>query len=96
VLAFVRAARTEHLATRLARIRVPTLLVWGTEDRITPPAVARRFHALIPGSDLMMLARCGHMPMLERPEAFSAIAQVWLAGSRPRRARAEVVRGGAR
>lgn len=59
-------------------IRVPTCIIWGEEDRITPPEVGRRFHALIPESDLFLVPRCGHAPMLEQPEAFNAILAGWL------------------
>jgi pimeloyl-ACP methyl ester carboxylesterase len=87
VLHVARAARLHNVAARLPEIRVPTLLVWGREDRVTPREVAERFHALIPGSDLVWLADCGHAPMLEHPERFAAVLRDWLAGTRPRRAR---------
>jgi pimeloyl-ACP methyl ester carboxylesterase len=87
VLQVARAARLHNVAARLPGIRVPTLLVWGREDRVTPPEVAERFHALIPGSDLVLLPRCGHAPMLERPERFAAVVGDWLAATRARRER---------
>ena len=45
------------------------MLVWGRNDRVTPPSVAERFHQLIPRSWIVFLARCGHAAMLERPGA---------------------------
>jgi pimeloyl-ACP methyl ester carboxylesterase len=78
VLRFARAARTNNIAARLETIGVPTLLVWGAEDRITPPSVAGRFAALIPGARLVFLRRCGHAPMLEQPVAFGAVVRAWL------------------
>jgi pimeloyl-ACP methyl ester carboxylesterase len=78
VLRFARAARRDSIEARLGTIAVPTLLVWGAEDRITPPAVAERFAALIPGARLVFLRRCGHAPMLEQPIAFGAVVRAWL------------------
>jgi pimeloyl-ACP methyl ester carboxylesterase len=85
VLGLAASAKRHSLGARLPEIRVPTLLVWGRDDRITPPDVARRFHALIPDSALVFLPECGHAPMLERPEAFAAIARDWLENTRARR-----------
>jgi len=78
LLRVARAARRDNVEARLRDINVPTLLVWGREDRITPLAVAERFHDLIRGSELVVLNRCGHAPMLEHPEAFGAIVRAWL------------------
>jgi len=52
----------------LARVRVPTLILAGEEDRRTPPASARELHLKIPDSSLMILAQAGHCLPLERPE----------------------------
>jgi len=93
VLRLTASARRNSLAARLPAIGVPTLLVWGEDDRITPPAVARRFHALIPDSSLVLLGACGHEPMLERPEAFAAVVHGWLAATRARRRQAVEVGG---
>ena len=86
VLRVARAAKRHNLEERLGDVRVPTLIVWGKEDRITPPEVAERFHAGIPGSQLVYLPNCGHAPMLERPEAFNAAVGDWLVETRARRA----------
>jgi len=87
VLKFARAARRENLEERLTEITVPTLLVWGEADRITPPTVAERFHSLIPDSKLVLLPACGHAPMLERPSAFAAVVRAWLEDTRLTRER---------
>ena len=55
----------------LGAIRTPTLLLWGAEDRITPPDVARRFRDLIAGSRLLFVPDAGHAPMIERPSVFA-------------------------
>jgi pimeloyl-ACP methyl ester carboxylesterase len=96
VLRFAKAARRDNVEHRLGDVRVPTLIVWGQEDRITPLDVGRRFHALIADSQFWVLTRCGHAPMLEQPHAFSAIVREWLHETWPRRAQlvsaAEAVR----
>lgn len=73
-LSLVRLARDtkqDHLAGVLGVLRVPTLLLWGAEDRITPPDVARRFRDLIAGSRLLFVPDAGHAPMIERPSVFA-------------------------
>jgi pimeloyl-ACP methyl ester carboxylesterase len=96
VVRFARATRRERVEDRLGAIRAPTLLVWGREDRITPPAVGERFRALLPDAELWLLARCGHVPMLERPGDFSRIVAGWLDVTRARRDSHAPVAGGAR
>jgi pimeloyl-ACP methyl ester carboxylesterase len=85
VLRAARAAKHHNVEDRLGDIRVPTLIVWGKEDRITPPEVAERFHARIPGSHLVYLPNCGHAPMLEQPEAFDVAVSEWLIETGARR-----------
>ena len=58
----------------LHRIRVPTLLVWGADDRLVPLAYGEAWARAIPGARLVTLDRCGHLPPLEQPERFAAIA----------------------
>lgn len=82
VLKVARAARARNIEDLLARIRVPTLLVWGTDDRITPPAVAERFYRLIPRAELAYVSNCGHAAMLERPTEFNAAVHAWLTDTR--------------
>src|SRR5262249_34953806 len=57
-------------------------LVWGRDDRITPPDVAERFHRLLPESSLFFLPQCGHAPMLEQPDAFNEVVAEWLVATR--------------
>jgi pimeloyl-ACP methyl ester carboxylesterase len=54
---------------RVRTIAAPTLVISGDTDRLVPPAVARRYHELIPGSELVMLEKTGHLPQEERPDA---------------------------
>jgi 2-hydroxy-6-oxonona-2,4-dienedioate hydrolase len=78
VLQVARSAKRSSLEPRLPEIRVPTLLIWGKDDRITPPEVAERFRALLPNAELVFIANCGHAPMLEQPSIFSVLAEDWL------------------
>jgi len=63
-----RSAKNDHLGAEIPNIRVPTLLVWGRQDSVTPPEVAEEFRSLIPGSRLEWIDACGHAPQIERPE----------------------------
>jgi pimeloyl-ACP methyl ester carboxylesterase len=64
----------------LATIKVPTLVVVGDEDGLTPPAEAERLAAGIKGAALVRLQGAGHLPCLETPAAFTAALQAFLAG----------------
>jgi pimeloyl-ACP methyl ester carboxylesterase len=82
-----RSAKRNNVEPRLGALRVPTLLVWGKDDRITPVDIAERFRALIADAELVTIANCGHAPMLEQPAMFNAIVEDWLVDSQARRAR---------
>jgi pimeloyl-ACP methyl ester carboxylesterase len=56
----------------LATIHVPTLIVVGDEDTVTPPALSEEMHARIAGSELVRIAQSGHLSSLERTDAFNA------------------------
>jgi pimeloyl-ACP methyl ester carboxylesterase len=58
-----------RLARWLGRVKVPTLIVWGEQDRIFPPAHGPALQALLPGSRLVMIPECGHLPHVENVEA---------------------------
>ncbi len=57
----------------LGKIDVPTLIVWGDQDRIMPMECARMFSQAIPHAQLKMLDRCGHFAHLDRPEELAAM-----------------------
>lgn len=59
-----------HLRKWLHRIDVPTLIVWGDGDKVFPPRHGEEYRALIPGSRLEILPDCGHLPQVEKAEAF--------------------------
>ncbi|HZU89674.1 MAG TPA: alpha/beta fold hydrolase [Stellaceae bacterium] len=56
----------------LARIGVPTLVLWGESDRIVTQDYGRAYSALIPGARFELIARAGHHPEIEQPEALVA------------------------
>lgn len=57
----------------LYRIRIPTLILWGENDRLFPPAYGEAWHKAIAGSRLVVLPRCGHLPIQEKPEEFATL-----------------------
>ena len=71
-----------HLAKWLHRIDVPTLLVWGANDRLYPQDYALAWKKLIPGAQLVVIPECGHLPHVEQPQAFVAALENFLAGMR--------------
>ena len=73
VLALAKSAIRNNLGEELNQIKIPTLLIWGNNDVITPPFVAYEFNKLIPNSEVHLIDKCGHAPMMEVPEEFNAI-----------------------
>jgi pimeloyl-ACP methyl ester carboxylesterase len=59
----------------LGKVRAPTLIVWGKQDRITPVECARIFQQSIPGAALRTIDDCGHFAHLEKPEELAAIVR---------------------
>jgi pimeloyl-ACP methyl ester carboxylesterase len=78
IVAIAKSAQRHNLATELHKIKVPTLLVWGLNDTITPPIVAHEFNRLIPSSQLRFLDKCCHAPMMEQSEKFNIITEQFL------------------
>jgi pimeloyl-ACP methyl ester carboxylesterase len=59
------------LAGRLHRIRIPTLVLWGANDRIVREDYGRAFAAAVPGARFEPIEHAGHFPHLEQPEVFA-------------------------
>lgn len=78
IIALAKSAIRNNLGEELGQIQVPTLLIWGKNDKVTPPFVAEDFHKLIPNSELAFIDQCGHAPMMEVPNAFNAILEKFL------------------
>lgn len=66
-----------------ARIRQPTLVIWGADDRWIGVSDATRFLQAIPGSRVEILDACGHMPQEERPADVVRLMSAFLAGAAP-------------
>ena len=78
IVAIAKSAQRHNMATEIPDIKVPTLLVWGLNDTITPPMVAHDFNRLIPNSTLRFVDKCCHAPMMEQPEKFNEILHEFL------------------
>ena len=81
IVAIAKSAQRNNLALDLPKILVPTLLVWGLNDTITPPMVAYEFNRLIPKSKLKFIDQCCHAPMMEHPDKFNEIVDDFLVKS---------------
>ncbi len=66
------------LSHLLPRLKIPTLIVWGQEDRIIPVECGELYRQAIPGARLEVLPQCGHYPHLEKTEQFVGIVQNFL------------------
>jgi pimeloyl-ACP methyl ester carboxylesterase len=71
-------ACTEDLTDVVATIRLPTLLVYGAEDTRAPTRVAAELHASIPGSELVVLPKAGHVCNVDAAEPFNATLRRFL------------------
>lgn len=79
IISLARSAIKHNLGEELNDIKVPTCLIWGKNDTITPPMVAEEFHKLIPSSEVHWIDKCGHAPMMEVPGEFNVILDAFLA-----------------
>jgi pimeloyl-ACP methyl ester carboxylesterase len=78
IVAIAKSAQRNNLADEIPNIKIPTLLVWGLNDTITPPMVAHEFNRLIPNSTLRFVDKCSHVPMMEHPEKFNTLVEDFL------------------
>lgn len=78
IISLAKSAIRNNLGEELNQIKQPTLLIWGNNDNITPPFVAREFNKLIPNSELQFVDKCGHAPMMEVPDEFNIILHKFL------------------
>jgi pimeloyl-ACP methyl ester carboxylesterase len=66
------------IRARLGEIACPTLIVWGTDDKLVPVRDAAEFERLIPDARKVVWPETGHVPMLERPAAFNALVEAFV------------------
>ncbi len=78
ILAMAKSAIRHNMSKDLYKINIPVALIWGKNDKITPPDVAIEFNHLLPDSELHWIDHCGHAPMMEHPEEFNRLLKGFL------------------
>lgn len=78
ILTMAKSAIRHNMAKELSKITIPVSLIWGKNDKVTPPEVAEEFHQLLPNSELNWVDKCGHAPMMEHPEIFNTFLDKFL------------------
>jgi pimeloyl-ACP methyl ester carboxylesterase len=78
ILAMAKSAIRHNMKKDLRYINIPVALIWGRDDKITPPEVAVEFHEELPDSELHWIDHCGHAPMMEQPLEFNRILKRFL------------------
>ncbi len=76
-LAIAKSAIRHNMAKDLPKMSQPTCLIWGKQDKVTPPEVAVDFDKLLPDSELFRVDKCGHAAMMERPKEFNNLLDAW-------------------
>jgi 2-hydroxy-6-oxonona-2,4-dienedioate hydrolase len=70
ISAIAKSSRESELTNFLYKLPTPVLLIWGLQDKITPPEVALHFHDLLRYGSIKFIDRCGHLPMIEQSEQY--------------------------
>lgn len=78
IVAIAKSAQRHNMSKEIPNIKVPTLLIWGLNDTITPPMVAHEFDRLMPNTTLRFIDKCCHAPMMEHPDRFNVILKEFL------------------
>jgi pimeloyl-ACP methyl ester carboxylesterase len=78
ILAMAKSAIRHNMSKDLHYITIPVMLIWGKNDKITPPEVAEEFESLLPDAELAWIDHCGHAPMMEQPLEFNKILSKFL------------------
>lgn len=71
IIRMAKSATRQNLTFEIEKIKTKTLLIWGKEDKITPPFVAQQFHDKMTQSQIAWIDNCGHAPMMEYPQEFA-------------------------
>ena len=77
-LTIAKSAIRHNMAKDLPKMHIPTCIIWGKNDSVTPPEVAIEFEKLLPNSTLYWIDKCGHAAMMEHPYEFNRLLEVWL------------------
>lgn len=78
LLAMAKSAIRHNMKKDLHKIKIPVALIWGRNDKITPPEVAEEFNQLLPDVELHWIDKCGHAPMMEHPVEFNEKLKAFL------------------
>jgi len=78
ILAMAKSAIRHNMKKDLRKIEIPVSLIWGRDDKITPPEVAIEFSEELPDAELHWIEHCGHAPMMERPDEFNRVLKGFL------------------
>jgi len=78
LLGYAKSAIRHNMAEDIPKLKMPVSLIWGENDKVTPPHVAQEFHKLLPNSELNWIPLCGHAAMWEHPKKFSDIVLKFL------------------
>lgn len=76
-LSISKSAIRHNMEKDLPNLKIPTCLIWGKNDNVTPPEVAEKFHSLLSNSKLFWIDKCGHAPMMEHPSIVNEIYIDW-------------------
>lgn len=79
LVSMAKSALRHNLRDSIPTMQLPVCLIWGKNDTITPPFVAEEFKQLLPDAELHIIDQCGHAPMMEQPEEFNKLLEVFLA-----------------
>lgn len=77
-IAMAKSAIRHNMAKELPNIHIPVGLIWGKNDKITPPDVAEEFKEKLPNATLSWVDECGHAPMMEQPAFFNEQLRIYL------------------
>jgi pimeloyl-ACP methyl ester carboxylesterase len=83
VLKDFTACDSFDITADLDSISLPALIMCGKEDRLTPPKYSEFLHDKIDGSQLVLIERCGHMPMLEKSQEFNDCVSSFVMSHQP-------------
>jgi len=81
-MAFTSAVSRWNVESDLPSLDVPTLIVWGSKDRIMPPRIGRLYLRSLPQAEMLIVPGAGHSPHLERPNFFAGALNQFIDKSR--------------
>ena len=75
----LRASVTFDRSADIANISVPVQLIFGSDDRLTPPSMGEQMLEVLPNAQLAVIPGAGHLSNLEQPALFDAVLEHFLA-----------------